>query len=166
MENSFNGARAVAAGDAHACALGGTFIDGGPAGGVSCWGANSMGQVGDGQTNGTTNLPRPTNIGDAVAIAAHGNNTCAVRANGDVQCWGDDSNGQLGVPSVLSGGGLSSNVPVTVVGLPGPAIAVAPGQAHACAALADGRVACWGYGGAGQLGTPATSSLSAALANW
>ena len=71
-------------------------------GGISCWGRNQVGEVGDGTT---TQRPRPTRvagISDAVAVSvsrgsaditAH---TCALLTDGSALCWGGNETGQLG----------------------------------------------------------------------
>ena len=64
----------------------------------------------------------------------------------------------LGNASVTS---TSSSVPVPVTGVSG-AIAVAVGEGHVCAVLADYAVVCWGRNNEGELGggTTYTSSLT------
>jgi hypothetical protein len=72
---------------------------------------------------------------------------CAVLASGAVRCWGDNTWGQLGAASRA----LESELPLAVLGLDdATAIDVAP--EHACAALEDGSVACWGNNASGQCG--------------
>lgn len=85
--------------------------------------------------------------GPALAVAAGQFHSCAVTRTGRVKCWGSGDWGQLG-----NGVGVSSPVPVDVVGLTGRALAVTPGWMHTCALLEDGRVMCWGAGNFGQLG--------------
>jgi hypothetical protein len=71
---------------------------------------------------------------------------CAL-ASGGVWCWGDNTFGQLGAASRA----LASETPLAVPGLDG-ATRIAVAAEHACAALADGTVACWGNNGFGQCG--------------
>ena len=75
---------AVTAGQYHACAL---RRDGD----VRCWGYGAWGTLGRG--DGGTGGPQPiaadvAGLDDARAIAAAGNTTCALRAEGSVVCWG------------------------------------------------------------------------------
>ena len=123
----------IGAGGYHACAI----VDGG----VSCWGDNSFGDLGNNST-----LPSDVPVavqglgGSAQALAVGADHACAL-VNGGVQCWGDNGNGELGNNSTTA-----SSVPVAVVGLEGPdsgVQALAAGQLHTCA-LVNGGVLCWG----------------------
>ena len=84
----------VSVGDGTACVLH-------ERGGVSCWGSNSVGQVGDGTTTRRPNPVRLTGITDAVDIsissgsAGVGAHACALHQNGAVSCWGGNELGQL-----------------------------------------------------------------------
>lgn len=89
----------VAAGASHTCARK-------KDGTVWCWGLDSADQLGDGgnasATCGFTSLPCETTpvqvagVAGAVAIAAGGDHTCVLSADGTVKCWGDNSDGQVG----------------------------------------------------------------------
>jgi alpha-tubulin suppressor-like RCC1 family protein len=85
----------LAAGASHTCAL---LADGA----VTCFGLNSMGQVGPGATTSAQEVRQPAPVtgfaGRVVALAAGpaAQHTCAILADGSVQCWGSDSDGQLG----------------------------------------------------------------------
>lgn len=86
---------------------------------------------------------------DQIAVGfSHG---CAVTPAGGVECWGENRVGQLG-----DGTTTSSTTPVAVA-LPAGwrAVAVALGENHTCALLADGQVACWGDDTVGTLGAGA-----------
>jgi alpha-tubulin suppressor-like RCC1 family protein len=130
--SGISGATAVAVGRWHSCALvGGT---------VRCWGANQVGQLGDGtETPSTTPVP-VTGITTATAISAGAGHTCALLTDGSVTCWGTNSNGELGDGGVAAGW---STTPVAVSGLTGAA-GVSAGGIHTCAVLSDGTVRCWG----------------------
>ena len=85
----------VSVGDDTACAL---HLDGT----VSCWGRNTVGQVGDGTTTRRPDPVRLTGITDAVDISvspgsrAVGAHACALHQRGSVSCWGGNDLGQLG----------------------------------------------------------------------
>jgi alpha-tubulin suppressor-like RCC1 family protein len=72
----------------------------------------------------------------AKAVAAGGEQTCAVLTDGAVKCWGNNQFGQLG-----DGTTKSSSVPVTVSTVTN-AIDVEIGDCT-CALLSGGRVQCW-----------------------
>ncbi|NMO22836.1 hypothetical protein HPC49_17135 [Pyxidicoccus fallax] len=98
---------AVAAGEAHTCAL----LDRGT---VKCWGRNAHGQLGLGDTD--TRGDTPGELGDAlpavdlgkgrtaIALAAGAEHTCALLDNATVKCWGRNDSGQLGVGSMEARG--------------------------------------------------------------
>ena len=125
---SLTGARAVATGQRHSCAIRGADRQ------VVCWGADDLGQLGDG--GGPTRLGplEVPGVNGAVAIAAGADFSCAALASGTVTCWGDASVGQLGDGRFAPG----PHPPVTVDALAG-AITLsafpntpAPSEATAC----------------------------------
>lgn len=130
---------------------------------VYCWGANSSGQLGNGNyTN--SNTPQSAYLGQLVnkkvtAIAAGGDFACAI-ANGQVFCWGSGVNGRHG-----NGATTTTNVADTAVTGISNADALSAGGNHACA-LVNGTPYCWGNGNSGQLGngtTPSTQSTPVAV---
>jgi alpha-tubulin suppressor-like RCC1 family protein len=139
------GAKAVAAGDTHTCAL---TTDGW----VMCWGSNAYGQLGDGTTVSQLAPVTVTGLISGVQqIAAGGSHTCALTAAGGVKCWGD-----------------LVTTPTDVPGLTNGVSAIAAGYMHTCAIVgggaAGGAVQCWGANDTGQLGNGTTTSSSMPVA--
>jgi len=152
-------ATAIAAGGNHTCAR---LNDGS----VKCWGNNTYGQLGLGDTSARGDatgemgdaLPA-VNLGTgktAVSIAAGDNYTCAVLNDGSLKCWGDNAFGQLGLgdtnPRGDSANEMGDNLPAVNVGTGRTATTVQNGRSHTCAILDDGKVKCWGKSDLGQLG--------------
>ncbi len=94
---------AVAAGDAHRCA-----ID--RAGALWCWGDNADGQLGVGDTDSRADPERVGEDSDWTQIAAAAHHTCGVRADGGTWCWGANARGELGQGAA----GEASSVPLEV----------------------------------------------------
>ena len=104
-------ATAVGAGNNHACVLHET-------GEVSCWGDNTLGELGtaDHIPDDFTGTPlKVVGIEDVQAISAGSFHTCVIRESGEVTCWGWDDQGQLGDGRALDV--TNSFTPVRVFGL-------------------------------------------------
>ena len=86
---------------------------------------------------------------NAIAVASGTNHSLAILCNGTVVTWGLNSFGQLG-----DGTTTQRLYPVLVSGLPAGvrAVAIAAGDLHSMALLADGTVWTWGRNFNGQLG--------------
>ena len=144
-----SGVSAIAAGGAHTCAL----TNGG---GVKCWGANHVGQLGNGSTIESAVPVDVSGLASGVsAIAAGGSVTCALRIDGAVRFWGSNDWGQLG-----DGTTTDSSFPVDVSSLRSGVTAIAVGENHTCALTTGGRVKCWGYNYFGELGNGTTTDSS------
>jgi alpha-tubulin suppressor-like RCC1 family protein len=115
---------------------------------MRCWGFNEDGQVGNGATAFSANVPQAVvGVGGPVSAAtAGGYHTCALLPDSTVRCWGRNTRGQLG-----NGTSISSSTPVAVSGLTNVA-AVSGGGYHTCALRRDGTVQCWGENDRGQIG--------------
>lgn len=137
-------------------------------GDVKCWGDNTDGGLGIGDTDNRGSLPNtmgdrlPTvNLGTgrkAAQVAVGTNSACALLTTGEVKCWGHNGDGEVGVgdtvnrgDSLSPGHGMGDALPA--VALNGNAVAVAAGRYHYCAIITGGVVKCWGYNGDGELGT-------------
>ena len=108
---------------------------------ASCWGFDPI---------TSTAQPTPTPIAGVdrlKEIRVGSSFACGRREDGVVRCWGDNGVGQLG-----DGTASARAAADTDVILPGPAIEIAAGAAHACARLLSGEVYCWGFGSGGALG--------------
>ena len=144
---------AVSAGGEHTCALHET-------GEVSCWGDNSLGELGTGEAGNEFDSGVPVKvdaIADAVAVSSGHQHTCAVHEGGNVSCWGDNVADQLG--SRLDWPADFSAVPLSVPSVT-DAVSVSSGAWHTCARRESGSVACWGSNTAGQLGASPIHSHS------
>jgi alpha-tubulin suppressor-like RCC1 family protein len=132
---------------------------------VECWGDNSHGQAGGSLGTGDVALPSPVGVsryGEIAQVAAGRAHSCARLTAGDVYCWGTNDRGQLGDPKVSG----DANVPTRVAfSTAATAVAIALGDDHACAAMSDETVQCWGDDTSGQLGFAAPAGFSAQPGN-
>lgn len=135
--------------------------------GTYCWGNNQSGELGDGTTTNSSSVVRVTGGAlegrAAIAVAAGHGHTCAiVDSDSDfVACWGLQIYGMMGknpaqncfdeicgnaqystAPRRVTGGALDEHTPT----------AITAGTQFNCVLLENGKVACWGYNPAGQLG--------------
>lgn len=166
--------RAYAAGYTHACAR----LDDGT---VKCWGGESEGGTGYGDTvinrgDGLTqagettmgnemgaNLPALdlAGAGTPAALAAQ-RHTCVLFADGSLGCFGRNVEGELGIGSTEARGDepgeMGANLIKTPLGTGAAALAVFTGHeegtndANTCALLGNGDLKCWGANARGQLG--------------
>jgi alpha-tubulin suppressor-like RCC1 family protein len=115
-----------------------------------CWGLNSSGQVGTGEsdpfgqpsTGGCSGFPcviAPTMIQQFRQVASGGFHNCGIDLNGRTLCWGEGTSGALGT-------GSASNewVPRFVSGTV-TFSTVAVGNGSTCAANSTGTIFCWGW---------------------
>lgn len=150
------GARVIAAGGYHTCAVT-------AAGGALCWGDNSQGQLGNGAEADKTAPSQVIGLSRDISAISAGSglvgesesfvsaHTCAVNTAGGVLCWGNNDDGELG-----AGGAIDQNIPVEAAGLTAGIGAIAAGGLHTCALTTAGAVKCWGDNSQGQLGNGTT----------
>jgi alpha-tubulin suppressor-like RCC1 family protein len=137
-----SGVKQIASGTDFTCAIT-------SASGVKCWGAGSLGQIGNGKTDANTSSPADV-IGltsNVKEIAAGTNHACALTNAGAVKCWGNNGSGKLGNGTVLQ-----SSTAVDVVGLDSGVTSITVGANHTCALMSTGLYKCWGLNTSGQLG--------------
>lgn len=110
-----------------------------------CWGSNTWGQLGLGDTTARTT---PAQVGPQAwrAVSVGGDHACGIRDDSSLWCWGNNAHGQVG-----DGTTTDRSAPVQV----GSASwsAVSAGYRHTCAIAADGRLSCWGDNHTMELGT-------------
>jgi E3 ubiquitin-protein ligase HERC3 len=163
-------AKSIRAGYAHTCAI----LDDGT---LRCWGANSSGQLGLGDS-----IPRGTSLsemGDALPVVDLGagrsprelglgpsaSHTCVLLDDASVKCFGWNAGGQLGAGDTVTRGTSPADVPSVLLSVDlgaGLVTSVAVGGEHNCVMLGDGSVKCWGSNDFGELGLGDTSARGAA----
>ncbi|MEX1254880.1 MAG: flexitail domain-containing putative surface protein [Dehalococcoidia bacterium] len=140
----------------HTCALT-------SAGGATCWGENSFGQLGNGDRGEGIAVPGHVSglTAGVTALAANGRHSCALLDTSGVKCWGDNSYSQLG--NGIRFGSLRTR-PVDVCNVYNAAVqqctetlsgvgAIAAAGFHTCAVPATGGAECWGTCVVNQLGS-------------
>ncbi len=139
LVGGITGARAVAAGLFHGCALD-------AAGVARCWGANESGQLGDGST---TDRAAPVPVTTDLrfnSIAAGLAHTCAIAAAGQAVCWGANLGGQLG------DGTRNDRALPDAVAESSDLSRVVAGWNHTCGITSNGVAYCWGLNRDGAVG--------------
>ena len=145
-----SGVIAIAAGGQHSLAL---KRDGS----VWAWGDNASGDLGD-TTVAARPVPVPVSglgpVSGVIAIAAGGDGSLALKADGTVLAWGD----RTGVGSLGPNPQGSTPPPrgVVTLGAGSQVVAIAAGGHHSMALKADGTVEAWGGNAQGELGTGTT----------
>jgi len=118
-----------------------------------CLGDNSYGQIGDEPqivSSWTRISTGYLNGKQLLSVGLGARHTCAITLGNQLACWGSNGSGQLGdgsltnriAPKLIDGGYLAGKRTVAVSG----------GSEHTCAVLFNGKLACWGWNYAGQLG--------------
>ncbi len=126
---------AICAGDYHTLALASNGI-------VWAWGYNGYGQLGDGGTEWSSDVPvRVSGVSNIVAVAAGANHSLALDGGGQLWAWGDDEFDQLGDGGVAYG----VNLPMQVVGMTN-IISIAAGTYASAAVDGNGNLWQWSQG--------------------
>ncbi|MFM8528374.1 MAG: RCC1 domain-containing protein [Ilumatobacteraceae bacterium] len=146
----------IASGMAHSCRV----LDSGH---VACWGLNTNGPVGTGNTTKSTTPMLVSGVSTATSVAIGSVHTCVVLADTTVKCWGRGEFGRIGDGN---GAGTDRTSPVTVcadaactTSLSGVA-SLALSIEASCALKTDGTVWCWGDNNDWQLGTDPSTSVT------
>ncbi len=138
-------ATAVSAGYWHTCAI----LDDGS---VWCWGRNTDGELGVGNSSNSGDwrfspnavmMPSGTS---AIAIAIGDQHSCMVVDDGRAFCWGDGNSGEIG-----DGSSSDRNIPTQVSGT-ASYVSISSGPQFNCAITNIGTVQCWGLNNYQQLG--------------
>lgn len=139
----------VAVGDASTCAV--------ADGAAYCWGRNSDGRLGTGDTT-SANAPRlvANQAGyTVIEVAVGAAHSCAITSDHKAWCWGSNVSGQLGT------GTQSDALTPQPVGAGDRGTAgidhIAAGGNHTCA-IAASRSYCWGLNDSGELGNGGTTT--------
>ena len=129
----------LSAGEDHTCILKSN-------GKAYCWGANSVGQLGDGSTESSMTPVAVSGDLQLKSISAGWDHTCGVTVDDEAFCWGRGRYGGLG-----NGSSENSMVPTAVSG--GMSFeSVNSGMGHTCGITSDGDGYCWGRNEDGILG--------------
>jgi alpha-tubulin suppressor-like RCC1 family protein len=156
----------IGAGGNHSCAVVNNS--------VTCWGANSSGQLGIGKTTFQELLSGTqfTSLTDGLVVG--GSEFTCVLDVGKVKCTGSNSSFQLGGGTAFEAIAMV-NKPIDVVGTSGGSVTpitgvaeIVAGKEHACVLKTSGQVLCWGANTAAQTGSnPASPKVSfAQLVDW
>ncbi len=128
----------LTAGLTHTCAI--------KNGALFCWGNNTNGKLGTGNTSSRTIPTAVSGMETGVqAVAAGESHTCAIKG-GALYCWGTGASYRLG-----TGTTANAAFPQAVFNMNAGVTAVSAGRDHTCA-IKDGSLYCWGTSNVGQSG--------------
>lgn len=125
---------------------------------VYCWGENTSGELGYGNTLevGKTILPKnmgPLEIGEKVKdITVSLRSICVLLESARVKCWGTGYGGASGYGQTFTWTKDKKPINIPYLNVGGLVNNITSGLAHICALLENGEVRCWGGNYRGQLG--------------
>lgn len=124
---------------------------------VICFGDNSFGQLGTGNTDHRNWGAQPVDFGTsryAIQIGCGWFHCCAILDNNDVACWGYGP--LLGLEQISNVGldtdTIGNNFVMTNLGNTGVPTKLGAGPYHTCVLFEDYKLKCWGSNSSGQLG--------------
>ena len=125
---------------------------------VYCWGSNSNGKIGSGNTSSAL-VPSAVKISGAlvgkvikqIEPSSAGNHSCVIASDDKAYCWGHNGFGQLGNNNTVNS---LTPVAVDTAGvLASKTIKqIASGGISSCVIASDDKAYCWGSNNFGQLG--------------
>jgi hypothetical protein len=148
-------ASSVTVGGSFACALSQN-------GQAFCWGANLVGQLGNGTMSGPVLVPAPV-VGDLAftTLTASGAHTCGLTAGGVAYCWGGNQSGETGTGSIVESVPIPTPVQTSLRFTHISAEGSGTWPNVTCALTAAGEAWCWGNNAFGQLGNDTTTDVAA-----
>jgi alpha-tubulin suppressor-like RCC1 family protein len=142
----------ITVGQSHSCGLTSS-------GQAYCWGDNSAGQLGNGDTTRAFQLVPVAVVAPSGAsplrfssISAGAIHTCGLTSAGFAYCWGYNAFGELGNGDTTA---ATQVVPVMVAPSRGSVLrfsSISAGGIHSCGLTLNGTAYCWGDNGFGELG--------------
>ncbi len=136
-------------------------------GSVQCWGDDTNGALGGGESTpalgddggAATGPVEVVELTNAVQLTAAGHSTCALLASGVARCWGSNAKGQLGLRTEEPfSDEAAHSTPADVVIAPLARIDL--GLGSTCGVADAGDVHCWGDNSKGQLTRTEVASSS------
>lgn len=117
-----------------------------------CWGDNTHGELGTGDTTSQLSPVRVGTATDWASASVGGGSACGIRTGGTLWCWGDNSYGELGT------GNTTNQLSPVQIGTAADWASVSASLDSACAVRTDGTLWCWGNNDYGELGTGNTTN--------
>jgi alpha-tubulin suppressor-like RCC1 family protein len=147
----------LALGSGHVCQISGSL--------TACWGAGTLGQLGNG--GGSSPDTRATVHGNHsfTSIVAGSSHACAIDAAGKAWCWGSNAQGQLGTGTLVNEqcGAFACQTEPAAVATEERFKQLTAGRDFTCGLTTAGAVRCWGANDARQLGTSTVGDTCEAL---